>query len=477
MQSRKIKVTSSLILLVISLTICSSCNRKPVEGSLIITLVDKQNESPDYLTGKNWRYINRTRLAIIDPAKPEKSFQLLTQDFFSASSPDISYDGGKMVFAGQKEENDIWQIWEMDLHSMKTRQLTSANENSIDPSYLPGGTILFSSSPVNDSLKSGHSLYTCKADGNDIKRITFNPHTYFASSVLKDGRILTVSRQNFPVRGSSTFMVLRPDGTKCELFYKGDEGRNLISKGLETESGSVLFIESDDSMSIGGDIISIKYNRPLHSRINLTESGGGKFYSAYPLKAGMLIVSCRPSENEPVALYEYDLSTMKIGRKIFSYTGNEIIDAVPVRAHEKQKKLPSEVDSGAKTGLLLCQNINVSGLQSPEIMQTKLNATRIEIMGIDSSLGVIDVEKDGSVYLKITADMPFRIKTIDSEGKVVSGPGSWLWIRPNERRGCVGCHEDNEMVPANRLANAVKKAPVAVPVHLSGIKEKNIELE
>jgi hypothetical protein len=73
--------------------------------------------------------------------------------------------------------------------------------------------------------------------------------------------------------------------------------------------------------------------------------------------------------------------------------------------------------------------------------------------------------------------MPFRIKTIDSEGKVVSGPGSWLWIRPNERRGCVGCHEDNEMVPANRLANAVKKAPVAVPVHLSGIKEKNIELE
>jgi hypothetical protein len=52
-----------------------------------------------------------------------------------------------------------------------------------------------------------------------------------------------------------------------------------------------------------------------------------------------------------------------------------------------------------------------------------------------------------------------------------------MWLRPNERRGCVGCHEDPELVPANRVPLAVKKNPVGVPVHAEKIKEKAVELE
>ena len=44
-------------------------------------------------------------------------------------------------------------------------------------------------------------------------------------------------------------------------------------------------------------------------------------------------------------------------------------------------------------------------------------ASRIEIVGIDSSLGIVDVEEDGSFYLKIIADKPFRIQTVDAERK------------------------------------------------------------
>jgi hypothetical protein len=41
----------------------------------------------------------------------------------------------------------------------------------------------------------------------------------------------------------------------------------------------------------------------------------------------------------------------------------------------------------------------------------------------------------------------------------------------------VGCHEDPEMVPENRIPLAVKKPPVLIPVHLTEIKEKTVELE
>ena len=98
-------------------------------------------------------------------------------------------------------------------------------------------------------------------------------------------------------------------------------------------------------------------------------------------------------------------------------------------------------------------------------------------MGIDSTYGIVPIEKDGSVYLKILADTPFRIRTLDKEGRILNGPCSWLWLRPNERRGCVGCHEDPELVPVNRVVDAVRKQPVIVPVHVSEVREKIVELE
>ena len=187
-----------------------------------------------------------------------------------------------MLFTGQQKENDPWQIWEMNLKDLKSRQITSSKENCTDPAYLPVGRLVFSKFAANDTLKAGHSLFICNLDGSNLKRITFNPHTYFASSILSDGRILTIGRQIFPEKGGSFFMVLRPDGTKSELFYKGNDGSKLSGPGFETNNGRIVFIESDKSKPDGGNLISISYNRPLHSRINLTAEIKGDFHSVSP---------------------------------------------------------------------------------------------------------------------------------------------------------------------------------------------------
>jgi TonB family protein len=67
--------------------------------------------------------------------------------------------------------------------------------------------------------------------------------------------------------------------------------------------------------------------------------------------------------------------------------------------------------------------------------------------------------------------------SIDEKGNVISGPCDWVWVRPNERRGCVGCHEDHEIVPDNRRPLSVIKDPVSVPVHINKVVEKKISLE
>ncbi len=291
----------------------SSCKEKAMDGMIIFTQVPEKPQDINFVTGNSWRYIPQARIVALNTNKDEASLKVLTADYYSARSPEISADGQYLLFTAQKKQNDPWQIWEMNLASSKTRQVTSSLENCIDPAYLPGNRLVFSKSAVNDSLKAGHSLYTCNLDGSNIKRITFNPHTYFASTVLKDGRVLTISRQLFPARQDPVLMILRPDGTKMEMFYKGISGSTLLSGGWETMNGKILFIESDTNSTGGGDVISINYNRPLHSRVNLTAGIAGDFNSVFPLQSGKLLVSYRKSEADRYALYEFDPDSKTVG--------------------------------------------------------------------------------------------------------------------------------------------------------------------
>lgn len=446
-----------------------------MEGKIILTEAKLNNVNPDFVTGQGWRDLSLSQLTAIDPLNPDEGADILTIDFFSASSPDISYDGSRIIFTARKNQNDPWQIWEMDLKKLSSRQVVFLQDNCLDPVYLPGDKVVFSRQIQNDSLKAGYTLFSCNVDGSDLRRLTFNPHTYFASSVLKDGRIVAISRQIYPTVSEAGYMVLRPDGTKAELFYDCNGGNELVSDCFETKEGEIFFIEYDQATG-KSRIVSIEYNRPLHSRTLVSDSDGD-FRSVLQISDGGFIVAGKIGADKNFALYEYDVKSRRTGKKLYESIDKDIIDALLVQAYERPRKLPSEVDPGVRTGLLLCQNINVTGMQSPETGFSLPLADRIEVLGIDSSLGVVNVENDGSFYLKIAADMPFRIRTLDSKGSTVNGPGGWYYLRPNERRGCIGCHEDREIVPANRYAVAVSKNPVSVPVHFEGIKEKEVELE
>jgi hypothetical protein len=215
----------------------------------------------------------------------------------------------------------------------------------------------------------------------------------------------------------------------------------------------------------------------LHSRVNLTTGLAGDFNSVFPLQSGKLLVSYRKSEDERYMLYQFDPESKALGQSLYTNKDFDMLEAVVVEKRVTPKKLPSEVDTGAKTGLLLCQNINIPEKQATGNASSSVKAYKIEVVGIDSTLGIVEVEEDGSFYLKVKADEPFQIRTMDKDGHVLRGPSGWIWLRPNERRGCIGCHEDHELVPDNNVPLAVKKSPVIIPVHISKVTEKKISLE
>jgi hypothetical protein len=453
-----------------------SCEKKPKEGMILVTQVSSKENNINYVNGKSWRYIPQSRIALFDPSKPGSTSKVLTSDFYSARSPEVSVDGKSMLFAGQKTENDPWQIWEMNLASLKFRKIYSTKNNCIDPAYLPLGGVVFSESLPDDSLKSGHSLFTGNLDGSDIRRITFNPHTYFASTVLSDGRILAISRQVFPVEKDNMFLVMRPDGTKSEIFYHGPDQSTLISRGWETTANNILFVETEKNNPAKGIIVSLDYNNPFASRKVLSSGTDGDFHSVFPEPSGKLLVTYRKSEKDPYGLYEFDPESKKLGQVLYSNNEFDVLEAVAVNVHQRPRKLPSEVHMDIKTGLIVCQDAN---LLDPEITAGANNLPgtyEIEVLGIDSIMGILKPESDGSFYLRVIADTPFKIRSIDKKGNVIQ-TCDWIWLRPNERRGCVGCHEDPELVPGNWIPVAVKKDPVGIPMHVNKIKEIMIDTE
>jgi hypothetical protein len=447
-----------------------------MDDMLIITQVPGNIQNFNFVTGEFRSYMPEARIVALDPDKP-KSLKVLSEDFYSACSPEISYDGKYMLFAAQQKQGEPWQIWEMKLKNSKSRKITSFQENCTDPVYLPIGRLVFSKMTVNDTIKTGHSLYVCNLDGSDVRQITFHPHANFATTVLRDGRLLTISRQLLPEQKDPMFMVLRPDGTKADIFYKDTEGAVIVSCGRETPDGKIMFIETDKNNLTTGDIVSINYNRPLHTRVNLTSGIIGDFCSVLPLQSGNLLVSYRKSDTDLFALYEFDPVKKVLSQAIYSNPDFHIMEVLVAEKYNRPKKLPSEVDMGVKTGLLLCQDINFTDKNLTVNDTAFPKAHKIEVLGIDTAYGIVKVENDGSFQLKVLADKPFQIQTLDKHGRVVNGPCAWLWLRPNERRGCVGCHENPEMVPENNVPLAVKKPPVIIPVHISEVNEKEVELE
>ena len=454
----------------------TSCREKSKEGSIILTRTAGKIENSNFTAADSRKYILRSEIVVIEPDKPDASPKLLTSSFYSARSPEISNDGQFMLFAGQKKEGDTWQIWETDLGNIKTRQLTKLKTDCTDPAYLPLGRFLFTCHSATDSLKTNESIFTSNIDGTEQKRITYDPGMYVSSNVLSDGRILTIGVQEFPETGDQKFMVMRPDGTKSELFYKGDNGNELSGRGLETDNGRIVFIESGKSNPVKGNLIEVSYNRPLHSRLNLSSEIAGDFRAVCPQPSGKLLVSYRKTASDRYALYEFDPENKSLGKTLYSNNDFDVLEVVVVVKHNRPRKLPSEVNGVIKTGLIMCQDVNVEDdpVKLPGTLLKKIS--KVEIMGIDSSLGSFKPSKDGSFYLKVVADKPFRIRALDEEGNVIR-KCDWIWLRPNERRGCVGCHEDQNVVPDNRIPLAVKKAPIGIPVHVNKIKDKMIDTE
>lgn len=438
-----------------------SCNGKSSEGMLLLTQVSKDQNLNDVISYSDPVLMQGAQLIMIDPLQPNRPAEIISKDFYSACSPSISFDAKKMVFAGQKSVNDIWQIYEMDLLRSTYEPLTDSEYDCMDPVYLPGDRIIHSKILRQDSRVIQQPLFMISRKGAKEEQVSFNPGLYFGTSMLHDGRLLALYREKPSEKSDLQLMVMRPDGTKEMLFFKSSEGEKLLGRAIETKDGNIYMIEKNTQGK--GKLVSVSYNNPLQTKKLISESVPEDITGVNLLKNGNLLICSNQSEEDSYGLFEYDPESGSIKKSIYKNTDYKIIEAISVEPQNVPKNIPSEVKMTEQTALLLCQDINFMGFNPDSPISEKNKAVKLEILGAESSLGLIDAESDGSVYLKIKADLPFKLQTLNADGDVVSGPSSWMNLRPNERRACVGCHAGNEIVPKNHQPLAVRKEPILIP--------------
>jgi len=76
-------------------------------------------------------------------------------------------------------------------------------------------------------------------------------------------------------------------------------------------------------------------------------------------------------------------------------------------------------------------------------------------------LGYAPVEPDGSVKLKVPANVAFWLEVLDTNGRrIFERHQNWLQFRPGEELECMGCHTSDSELPHGRLA---AEAPATNP--------------
>ena len=69
-------------------------------------------------------------------------------------------------------------------------------------------------------------------------------------------------------------------------------------------------------------------------------------------------------------------------------------------------------------------------------------------------LGYAPVQPDGSVKVKVPADVPLMLTVVDQYGRRVEGSAdhmNWMQVRPGEVRECNGCHSPSSAYPHGRM--------------------------
>jgi hypothetical protein len=205
---------------------------------------------------------------------------------------------------------------------------------------------------------------------------------------------------------------------------------------------------------------------------------------AHGLTASLFVASARGGKEERITYFDrgrdVPLAVLDDGRVAFRHddgashvmtiepdgTGLAAYDGTlpPATSGRRPQIATSLVDREKTRGRALCLDAGLTGRREG------VRPARVRVRDANGVLGETDVLADGSFLLDLPADRAIRLETVDADGRTLAAMSSTFWVRPNETRGCIGCHEAAETAPENRRPLAVRGEAVVIAGHGGGAR-------
>ncbi|VGO19722.1 HzsA-related protein [Pontiella sulfatireligans] len=414
-----------------------------------------------------------------------------------ARDPELSFDGGKIIFSMRKSIDDDYHIYEINIDGTGLRQLTFATGISdIDPFYLVDGSIAFSATrEPKFCMCNRHimaNLFRMDADGANIHQIGKSTLFEGHGSLMPDGRILYdrweyVDRNYGDAQGLWT---VNPDGSNHAVFW----GNNTASPGGVIDAriipgtqlclaifgschdrpwGALAIIDRSKGVDGREPVVRTWPASAVELVKERIDKGYGfdhfkqvrpRYEDPYPLSEKYFLVSCMVGAGEQMGIYLVDT----FGNEVLLHTeAPGCYDPMPIAPRTRPNMKPSLLDFSKDTGHFYVQNVYIGthmegvergsikylrivespekrnwthgkwggqGTQAPGMNWTNFESKRI--------LGTVPVEADGSAYFEVPSDRFVFFQALDKDGMMVQSMRSGTIIMPGEVQGCIGCHEN-----------------------------------
>ncbi|MCU0959339.1 MAG: hypothetical protein MUF48_04480 [Pirellulaceae bacterium] len=423
---------------------------------------------------------------------------------------DVHFSGERIVFSMRRDAQDDYHIYDMAADGTELRQLTfGAGVSDIDPIYLPDGRILFSSTrEPKYCMCNRHimcNLFTMEADGANIQQIGHSTLFEGHASLLADGRVL-YDRWEYVDRNfgdAQGVWVCHPDGANHALYW----GNNTNSPGAVLDNraipGTDLFIGVFAACHDRpwGALAIVDRQRGLDGRVPVVRTwpaaaidlvGQGnydtflsvqpKYEDPYPVSDRVFLCARMVGNGEQMGLYAVELDG---GEHLLHAELPGCYDPMPLAARPCPPVLAPRTDLTQAYGVCYVADVYAgsgmervprgtvkrlrvvespekrfwttpawdggTGQQAPAMAWDDFNNKRV--------LGTAPVEADGSAYFQVPADRFVYFQLLDEHGMMVQSMRSGTIVRPGERVGCVGCHEQRlTSVPVQSVGLAMRRA-------------------
>ncbi len=431
------------------------------------------------------------KLFTLKPISPDAEPCLLLDAGKGAiGSPSVSYDGQSVLVAMAKEGDSFFHIYRVPVVGGEPEQLTDGPFHDIDPVELPNGDIVFTSTRIG-TFEEYHNppsraLFVMNAGGDKIKPLTFTPTFDNEPKVMADGRVAFIRTDNFFDRAKveTQIHVIRPDGsgglTEIGTDVGADYGLRLRALGYGSPAplpdGRLACISSQGNFICEPGSAEPSFHRLPDGLGDLAPLPDGRLLATV-LRFGSagitsdVIAVIDPRDNQLVEVYKSETGSVHspvfLGRR----------PRPPILSEASDVEQTAE--PGA-TGVLFCQNARFTRKVKADWQQVRAirvigaraltnrsSHSHIVHAGHETvELGTVPLAPDGSFLIEVPADMPIALQAVDAEGRSELNEMSWIYVRPGERRSCLGCHHVRRHAPHDNSVPA--QALFTEPLKLLG---------